>query len=102
MAIHETISDNGIAALVMGNPKVNARNIGDAYRLTDLLDGYKRKPEVRVVILTATGRGFSAGVDIKEMQKLPGNEGILLANDSCWELFRAVYECAVPVVAAVN
>jgi enoyl-CoA hydratase len=102
MAIHETITDDGIAELVMDNPKVNALNIGDAYRLTDLLDGYKRKPEVRVVILTATGRGFSAGVDIKEMQKLPGNEGILLANDSCWELFRAVYECAVPVVAAVN
>ncbi len=55
-----------------------------------------------MVILTATGKGFCAGVDIKEMQKLPGNEGILGANDSCFELFRAIYECAVPVIAAMN
>src|SRR5687768_14912087 len=86
----------------MDNPKVNALNIGDTYRLADILDGYKRNLDVRVVILTATGRGFCAGVDIREMQNLPGNEGILGANDSCWELFRAIYECAVPVIAAVN
>jgi enoyl-CoA hydratase len=102
MTIHETITDNGVAELVMDNPKVNALNISDAYRLASLLDGYKRNRDVRAVILTATGKGFCAGVDIKEMQKLPGNEGILGANDSCWELFRAVYDCAVPVVVAVN
>lgn len=101
MAIHETLTD-GVVELVMDNPKVNALNIGDAYHLTDRLDSYKRNPDVRVVILTATGKGFCAGVDIKEMQTLEGNQGILGANDSCWELFRAVYECAVPVVVAVN
>jgi enoyl-CoA hydratase len=102
MTIHETITAEGVAELVMDNPKVNALNIDDTYGLADILDSYKRNDAVRVVILTATGRGFCAGVDIKEMQRLPGNEGILRANDSCWELFRAVYHCAVPVVAAVN
>ena len=48
------------------------------------------------------GRGFCAGVDIKEMQALDDHQGILEANRSCYEAFRAVYECAVPVVAAVN
>jgi enoyl-CoA hydratase len=100
--IHETVSGDGIAELIMDNPKVNALNIGDTYRLAEILDGYKRNLDVRVVILTATGRGFCAGVDIREMQALPGNEGILGANDSCWELFRAIYECAVPVITAVN
>jgi enoyl-CoA hydratase len=102
MTIHETITEEGIAELVMDNPKVNALNIGDTYHLADILDSYKRNEAVRAVILTATGRGFCAGVDIKEMQRLDGNEGILRANDSCWELFRAVYHCAVPVIAAVN
>lgn len=102
MTIHENLDQDGILELVMDNPKVNALNIGDAYTLTRVLDGVKHRPEVRCVIITATGKGFSAGVDIKEMQALPGNEGILGANDSCWELFRAVYDCAVPVVAAVN
>ena len=54
------------------------------------------------MILTATGRGFCAGVDIKEMQSMPGHEGILGVNRACAEAFRAVYECAVPVVCAVN
>ncbi|HEX7095987.1 MAG TPA: enoyl-CoA hydratase family protein [Acidimicrobiales bacterium] len=102
MTIHETITDEGIAELVMDNPKVNALNIGDAYRMAELLDSYKRNTDVRAVIITATGKGFCAGVDIKEIQSLPGNEGILGANDSCWELFRAIYECAVPVISAVN
>jgi enoyl-CoA hydratase len=102
MTIHETITGEGVAELVMDNPKVNALNIADAYHLAATLDSYKQNRDVRVVILTATGKGFCAGVDIKEMQRLPGNEGIVGANDSCWELFRAVYECAVPVVAAVN
>ena len=102
MTIHETIDDAGVVTLTMDNPPVNALTIADTYALADILDGCKRRPEVRVVILTATGRGFCAGVDIKEMQELDANEGILGVNDACYEAFRAVYECAVPVIAAVN
>lgn len=102
MALHETIDENGIAEIVMDNPPVNALNIADTYALADLLDGYKRRSDVRVVILTAAGRGFCAGVDIKEMQALPDHEGTVEANESCFEAFRAVYECAVPVIAAVQ
>ncbi len=102
MAIHETISPDGIVELTMENPPVNALNIGDTYHLAELLDGYRHNAEVRVVILRAEGRGYCAGVDIKEMQKLPGNQGILEGNRSCYELFRAVYDCAVPVIAAVH
>lgn len=102
MAVHEEVRADGVVELTMENPPVNALNIADTYRLADLLDACKRNPAARVVILTASGRGFCAGVDIKEMQELEGHEGILGANDSCFEVFRAVYECAVPVIAAVN
>jgi enoyl-CoA hydratase len=95
-------STDGIVELTMDNPPVNALNIADTYELADLLDAVKREPETRVVILTASGRGFCAGVDIKEMQALDANEGILGVNDACFELFRAVYECAVPVIVAVQ
>ena len=101
MPLHESI-DDGTATIVMDNPPVNAMGISDTFALATLLDGYRNRPEVRVVVLAAEGRGFSAGVDIVEIQSLPGNEGILEANRSCFEAFRAVYECAVPVVAAVN
>jgi enoyl-CoA hydratase len=57
---------------------------------------------VRVVVLRAEGRGFCAGIDIKEVQALPGNEGILGVNRGCFAAFKAVYECEVPVVCAVH
>ena len=55
-----------------------------------------------MVILRAEGRGFNAGVDIKEMQNTEGFAALIDANRGCFHAFRAVYECEVPVVAAVN
>src|SRR3546814_2184729 len=53
-------------------------------------------------ILRAEGRGFNAGVDIKEMQSTEGHDALIGANRGCYAAFAAVYDCAVPVVAAVN
>jgi enoyl-CoA hydratase len=54
------------------------------------------------VVLRAEGRGFNAGVDIKEMQSTPGFDALIGANRGCFAAFKAVYECAVPVLAAVH
>ncbi|MGN6474353.1 MAG: enoyl-CoA hydratase family protein, partial [Mycobacteriales bacterium] len=48
------------------------------------------------------GKGFNAGVDIKEMQSTEGFTALLGANAGCAAAFAAVYDCAVPVVAAVQ
>jgi enoyl-CoA hydratase len=55
-----------------------------------------------VVVLRAEGRGFNAGVDIKEMQTTAGFDALIGANRGCFAAFKAVYECAVPVLAAVH
>ncbi len=102
MTIHESLSETGVLELVMDNPKVNALPIADTFALAQALNDVRNRSEVRAVVLTATGRGFCAGVDIKEMQRMPGQEGILAVNQACFDAFRAVYECAVPVVCAVN
>ena len=54
------------------------------------------------MVLRAEGRGFNAGVDIKEMQATDGFDALVGANRGCYAAFAAVYECAVPVIAAVN
>ncbi|MDE0066669.1 MAG: enoyl-CoA hydratase family protein [Acidimicrobiaceae bacterium] len=102
MTVHESLTDSGVLELVMDNPKVNALPIADTDRLAEILNGIEHRGEVTAVILTATGRGFSAGVDVKEMQQMPGNTGIIEVNRACLSAFRAVYRCAVPVICAVN
>ena len=57
---------------------------------------------MRVVVLRAEGRGFNAGVDIKEMQDTEGFDALIGANRGCFAAFAAVYDCAVPVIAAVH
>jgi len=66
------------------------------------LDEASADMDTKVVILRAEGRGFNAGVDIKEMQHTSGFDALIGANKGCYAAFKAVYECSVPVIAAVN
>jgi enoyl-CoA hydratase len=101
MPITHTV-DAGIAEVVMNNPPVNALDVAGWHDLAELVRGLGADPHVRVVVLRAEGRGFNAGVDIKEMQRTPGFEALLGANRGCAAAFAAVYECEVPVIAAVH
>ena len=102
MTIHLENHDDGVLQITMDNPPVNALNIDDTFEIAAICDSIRHKSEVTVVILTATGKGFCAGVDIKELENRDGHEGILEINEACYQAFRAVYECDVPVIAAVN
>lgn len=94
--------DNGIAEVVVDRAPVNALRVQDWFDLAERITALGRDPEVRVVILAAEGRGFNAGVDIKEMQAATNMEPLIGANRGCHAAFKAVYECAVPVIAAVQ
>ena len=93
---------DGIAEVVMDNPPVNALTVAGWFEVADIVRSLGEDPDVRVVILRAEGRGFNAGVDIKEMQATEGFSALIGANRGCYAAFAAVYECAVPVVAAVH
>lgn len=94
--------DDGIAEVVMSYPPVNALDVRGWFDLAALVRRLGDDPAVRVVILRAEGRGFNAGVDIKEIQRNPGHDTLIGANRGCYAAFAAVYECAVPVIAAVH
>ncbi len=94
--------DEGVAEVVMANPPVNALTVAGWFDLASLLDTLGADAEVRVVVPRAEGRGFNAGVDIKEMQRTEGFDALVGANRGCYAAFKAVYECAVPVIAAVH
>jgi enoyl-CoA hydratase len=87
---------------VIDFPPVNAVPAAGWLSIAELVTAAGADPESRVVVLSAEGRGFCAGVDIKEMQRSPGHEVLLAANRGCAAAFAAVYDCPVPVIAAVQ
>jgi len=102
MPTTSTIHDDGIAEVVMENPPVNALTVAGWFDLAAAIGQLGRSADVHVVVLRAEGRGFNAGVDIKEMQATEGFDALIGANRGCYAAFAAVYDCPVPVVAAVN
>ncbi len=105
MSISSRVEEH-VAEVVIDRPPVNALDVAGWHALADLVRTLGDDPAVRALVLRAEGRGFCAGVDIKEMQaehdRSGGHEALVGANRGCYAAFAAVYECAVPVIAAVH
>jgi enoyl-CoA hydratase len=102
MTITTTIDDDGIAVVTMHHPPVNAITVADTWRIRDAFESLARDDGARAVILTADGKGFNAGIDIKEMQSVEGFEHLLGSGAACFAAFEAIYQCPLPTIAAVN
>ncbi|MAY95522.1 enoyl-CoA hydratase family protein [uncultured Nocardioides sp.] len=102
MTITSELRDDGIRVVTMEHPPVNALTVQGWFDVAAALDEASADMDTKVVILRAEGRGFNAGVDIKEMQHTSGFDALIGANKGCYAAFKAVYECSVPVIAAVN
>ena len=100
-SLEEGTDPEGIAVVTVDFPPVNALPVDGWSALADAVRTAGRDGDVRCVVLTAEGRGFNAGVDIKELQR-GGHDTLIDVNHACAEAFAAVYECPVPVVAAVQ
>ena len=102
MGISTQMHQSGIAEIIVDCPPVNALTVAGWFELAERITAAGKDTNTRVVVLRSEGRGFNAGVDIKEMQNTTGFDALIGANKGCYAAFAAVYECAVPVIAAVN
>ncbi len=94
------VHDNGVAEVVLNRPPVNALNAAGWNGLATEIAALGERPEVRVIVVRAEGRGFCAGVDIKE---LAANDKLILdVNAGNYATFKAVHLNKVPVIAAVQ
>lgn len=96
---HTSIAD-GIAELVIDQPPVNALDCAGWHALAVELDALGGNGAVRVIVLRGEGRGFCAGVDIKELAAFP--ERIVAVNAGNYAAFRAVHRNPKPVIVAVH
>jgi enoyl-CoA hydratase len=89
-----------IGEVVLDQPPVNALDSKSWNELADVISALGARAEVRCLLVRAAGKGFCAGVDIKEMQRHP--ERIVELNRGNFRTFRAIRACDVPVVSAVH
>ena len=91
---------DGIAELVINRPPVNALDDAGWHALADEIMRLGREPAARVIVIRAEGRGFCAGVDIKQLDREP--ERIVSVNAGNYRSFEAVHRNPLPVIVAVH
>jgi enoyl-CoA hydratase len=99
-----TDPEPGVAVLTMSRPeKLNAMDQTWFRELVEVMGTIGVDDDVRAVVLTGSGRAFSAGGDIDMFAGLAGDVTRVRPHlKLVYDAFCAVERCAVPVVAAVN
>jgi enoyl-CoA hydratase len=100
MAIDIEEAGDGVAEIIINAPPVNAlssigwREFAEAVATTGL------RTDIHCIVIRAEGKGFQAGVDIKELAE-DGNK-IIDVNRGCYDTFGNIYDCPIPVISAVH
>jgi enoyl-CoA hydratase len=96
---------DGVLLLALNRPeRMNAITFEMFDELHQLLGEVRGDASVRAVIVTGTGRGFCAGLDLDDAEKLPAmsaNE-MMLGQEHWAGAFEAFHDLPQPVIAAVN
>jgi enoyl-CoA hydratase len=95
-----TSIENGIAEMILDHPPVNAFDSAGWFAIAAEIDALGARDEVRVIVIAAAGKGFCAGVDIKELAAEP--DRIVDVNKGNYETFRAIHRNPKPVIIALH
>lgn len=101
MSINLEVS-NHVAVVRLDKPPVNALDRATRRRLIEIFDEVSERTDVRVAILTGTGKFFCSGADLKDRPNAEKPGDFLDHNRWTRETGNAIRECAKPVIAAVN
>jgi enoyl-CoA hydratase/carnithine racemase len=98
--------EDGVATITFDRPqKLNALTFQIYADLRDLLTELPQRDDVRVLVITGTGRGFSSGGDVNEiigeLQKMDPRD-LLAFTRMTGTVTQRIRECPLPIIASVN
>ena len=92
--------DSGVGHLVFNKPPVNAFDSSEWAAIAAEIRALGQRNDVHVLVISAEGRGFCAGVDIKELGAHP--ERIVPVNKGNYDTFEAIHRTPKPVIVALH
>jgi enoyl-CoA hydratase/carnithine racemase len=93
----------GVVTLTLNRPHAfNALSEATLAALQRELDAIARDESVRVVVLAAEGKAFSAGHDLKEMRAAPSLDYYQQLFAQCSDMMLTIQRLPVPVIARVQ
>lgn len=97
-------SEDRVGTIAFERPPVNALDIDLCDQLVDAFERVAARDDVNCVVLTGTRSHFSAGADVKELERLvkAGPAEVTRAKRRFMDLCQTVSQMPVPVVGAVN
>ncbi len=99
------VEHNGVARVTLNNPeKQNAFNDAIIRELTNAFYGIACNPDVRLMILSSSGKNFSAGADLAWMKKMASysHEKNLSDAKVLSEMFKSLHEIPQPTIVRIQ
>ena len=95
--------EDGIATLTLNRPgQYNALSEELLTSLQSELDQIARTETLRVVVVSANGKAFCAGHDLKEMRAIDDRAAHQALFDRCGRMMMTIHRLPQPVIACVN
>ena len=99
MAIRTEITGS-VGEVIIDNPPVNALGSEGWFQFAATVKELGERSDIHCLVIRAEGKGFQAGVDIKELAE--DGTKIVDVNRGCYDTFAAIYDCPIPVISAVH
>ncbi len=101
--VQHTTDARGVHQLCLNRPDAfNALSSELMTALQHSLDAVAQDPQARVVVLSAKGKAFCAGHDLREMRASPSLAYYQALFHQCSQMMMSVQRLPVPVIAVVN
>ncbi len=94
--------DRGVAILTLNNPPVNQLSKAFVEEISDALMSAFEDEGIKAVILTGTGKNFTGGADLTEIQKVTSRETLLPRVMENNQFLNSIEEGPKPVIVAIN